>query len=179
MRCWRTSAGPTPRRCGRRVWKVARRNQFWTEIENDLVPRLGGRWLVSASSDRIYQRVRGTVFLPYSVTEVADRTELSYYVSVQVPGSCSRNTRSPSSTAVCASNRAVAGEDFDDFRPAIYDELECKLGYRVDHHNFQQANTEASRTPLEHYDEYVAAKRATSGTQVLIRPGIGQVLAVR
>jgi hypothetical protein len=60
--------------------EVARRNQFWTEIENDLVPRLGGRWLVSASSDRIYQLVRGTVFLPYSVTEVADRTELSFYV---------------------------------------------------------------------------------------------------
>ena len=60
--------------------EVARRNSRWTEIENDLVPRLGGRWLVSASSDRIYQRVLGTVFLPYSVSAIADRTELAFYV---------------------------------------------------------------------------------------------------
>ena len=56
--------------------EVARRNQFWTEIENDLVPRLGGRWLVSASTDRIYQRVHGTVFLPHSVNAIADRAEI-------------------------------------------------------------------------------------------------------
>ena len=47
--------------------KAARGNSRWTEIENDLVPRLGGRWLVSASSDRDLQPVRGTVFLPDSV----------------------------------------------------------------------------------------------------------------
>jgi Zn-finger nucleic acid-binding protein len=60
--------------------KAARRNSRWLEIENDLVPRLGGRWLVSASSDRIYQRVRGTIFLPHSVTAVADQSELAFYV---------------------------------------------------------------------------------------------------
>ena len=60
--------------------EVARRNQFWTEIENDLVERLGGRWLVSASTDLIYQRVRGTVFAPHSVSAIADRTELAFYV---------------------------------------------------------------------------------------------------
>ena len=61
--------------------KAARRNPRWTEIENDLVERLGGRWLVSASSDQIFQPVRGTVFLPDSVTAVADRSELAFYVN--------------------------------------------------------------------------------------------------
>ena len=68
-----------PRRCGRRVWKLQGATNSG-EIENDLVPRLGGRWLVSASTDRIYQRVRGTVFAPHSVSAIADRTEMSYYI---------------------------------------------------------------------------------------------------
>ena len=60
--------------------EVARRNGRWTEIENDLVPRLGGRWLVSAVTDLIYKRVLGTVFAPHSVTAIADRAELAFYV---------------------------------------------------------------------------------------------------
>jgi hypothetical protein len=85
-------------------------------------------------------------------------------------------TSSPA--AVLTFNRAAVGDDFDSYRPPIYDELERKLGYRVDHHNFQQANTEASRTPLQkHHDEFVAAKRATE-PQVITRYGIGKVLAV-
>ena len=59
--------------------EVARRNQFWGDRERSL-PRVGGRWLVSASTDRIYQRVRGTVFAPHSVSAIADRTEMSCYV---------------------------------------------------------------------------------------------------
>ena len=60
--------------------EVARRNSRWTEIENDLVERLGGRWLVSASSDRIYRRLLGPVFVPYSIEAIADRSELAFYV---------------------------------------------------------------------------------------------------
>ena len=79
--------------------KAARRNSRWTEIENDLVPRLGGRWLVSASSDRIYQPVRGTVFLPHSVTAAADKSGLSFYVDAdgdlvffeQLPGTWTKH----------------------------------------------------------------------------------------
>ena len=52
--------------------EVARRNAKWMEIENDLVPRNRG-WLVSASTDAIYQPVRGVVFQPYSVTVIADQ----------------------------------------------------------------------------------------------------------
>jgi hypothetical protein len=54
--------------------------QVLDEIENDLVPCLGGRWMVSASNDRIYTSVRGTVFAPHSVNAIADRTELAFYV---------------------------------------------------------------------------------------------------
>ena len=65
-----------------------------------------------------------------------------------------------------------------DYRPPHFDELELLVGYKVTWDNFEQANTEASRTPIQkHYDEHMAAKRATSEPQVL-RPGIGQVLAV-
>ena len=63
--------------------KVARQNPRWTEIDNDLVGRLGGRWMVSVSSDRAYQPVRGAVFLPHSVTAVADQAPLFFYVDDQ------------------------------------------------------------------------------------------------
>ena len=33
--------------------EAARRNPQWTEIEDDLVPRNRGRWLVSASTDLV------------------------------------------------------------------------------------------------------------------------------
>lgn len=60
--------------------EVARRNFKWTEIENDLVPRNRGRFLVSAETDAIYTPVRGVVFAPYSVSVIADQTELYYFV---------------------------------------------------------------------------------------------------
>jgi hypothetical protein len=60
--------------------KAARRNSRWTEIENDLVPRLGGRWLVSASTDAVYTPVRGAVFLSYLADVVADQAPLHYFV---------------------------------------------------------------------------------------------------
>ena len=60
--------------------EAARRMPKWTEIESDLVPRNRGRWLVSASSDHIYQPVSGVVFASYSVTVIADRTALWFYV---------------------------------------------------------------------------------------------------
>ena len=41
--------------------EAARHNPKWTEIQNDLVPRARG-WLVSASTDAIYQPARGVVF---------------------------------------------------------------------------------------------------------------------
>ena len=53
---------------------------------------------------------------------------------------------------------------------------ECRLS--GDRRNFEQANVEASRTPLQkHYAEHVAAKRQRE-PQVITRSGIGQVLAV-
>jgi hypothetical protein len=59
---------------------VARQNPKWTELQEvDLVPR-GRGYLVSAVSDRIYQRVQGVVFASYSVNVIADQTELSFYV---------------------------------------------------------------------------------------------------
>ena len=60
--------------------EVARRNSKWTEIENDLVPRNRGRWLVSASTDAVYAPMNGVVFQPHSSTVVADQAELHYYV---------------------------------------------------------------------------------------------------
>ena len=63
--------------------EVARRMKLWTEIENDLVERLGGRWLVSAASDRIYRRLLGPVFVPYSIEAIADRSELAFYVDAE------------------------------------------------------------------------------------------------
>ena len=62
--------------------EVARRNSMWTEIEDDLVSR-GRGWLVSASTDAIYQRVRGVVFASHSVTVIADYSPLHYYVDDQ------------------------------------------------------------------------------------------------
>jgi hypothetical protein len=43
--------------------EAARRNKHWTEIEDDLVQRPFGH-LVSAASDRLYLRHRGSVFGP-------------------------------------------------------------------------------------------------------------------
>jgi hypothetical protein len=59
--------------------EVARGNQRWTEIEDDLVPR-GHGWLVSAETDAIYMPTHGIVFQPCSVNVIADQTELSYFV---------------------------------------------------------------------------------------------------
>jgi hypothetical protein len=70
-------------------------------------------------------------------------------------------------------------DDFDDYRPAIFDELERMLGYRVTHENFEAANTEASRTPLDKLYDEVYGRQKVLDPQVLIRPGIGQVLGVR
>jgi hypothetical protein len=86
---------------------------------------------------------------------------------------------SSSPAAVLPSSRAVAGDPYeDDYRPAIFDELEWKLGRRVDWDNYEAA-LHAHRRPLDAlYDEHMAAKRAAQ-SQVLIRPGFGQVLGVR
>ena len=60
--------------------KIARGNLKWTEIENDLVPRNQGHWLVSASTDAIYTPVRGVVFQPDSVNLIAEYAPLHYFV---------------------------------------------------------------------------------------------------
>jgi len=61
--------------------EVARHTAKWTEIENDLVPRgYRGMSLVSASTDHVYERVRGIVFQPGSVNVIADHAQLYFTV---------------------------------------------------------------------------------------------------
>ena len=60
--------------------EAARKVHGWREIEADLVPRLGGRWLVSAGSDRIYIPHRGVVWDADSAVPMADAVELSFTV---------------------------------------------------------------------------------------------------
>ena len=60
--------------------EAARRIRGWIEIENDLVPRLGGRRLVSAGSDRINARYRGAVWVADTAVVMNDQVELSFYV---------------------------------------------------------------------------------------------------
>jgi hypothetical protein len=77
------------------------------------------------------------------------------------------------------SNRAVAGDDFDDYRPPVWDELERIVDYKVTDENQAQAILDGNRSPLEkHYAEFVAAKRNTE-PQVIVRHGICQVLGMR
>lgn len=56
----------------------ARRNEAWTEIPDDLVPRPRGR-LVSASTDRVYRRYAGATFVGASLEFDANRP-LSFVV---------------------------------------------------------------------------------------------------
>ncbi len=59
----------------------------------------------------------------------------------------------------------------------MWDKLERIVGYRVTDANQEQAFRDANRRPLvKLYDECKAAKRTVP--QVLVRYGIGQVLAV-
>ena len=87
--------------------------------------------------------------------------------------------RSSPAAVPTTSDRAVAGEVIDDdYRPAIFDDLGRKLGYRVTYDNVEAALTEAHRSPLDTiYDEMMAARRLEP--QVITRHGIGQVLGVR
>jgi hypothetical protein len=76
-------------------------------------------------------------------------------------------------------DRAVVGDTYeDDYRPAMFEELERKLGRRVDWDNYEAALA-TYRRPLDAlYEEHMAAKRRPQ-PGVIIRPGIGQVLGVR
>lgn len=61
--------------------EFARRTSQWTEIEDDFVPRgRKGHWLVSASTDDVYTRVRGTVFPTGSAAPLADVSVLYFTV---------------------------------------------------------------------------------------------------
>ena len=60
--------------------QVARKHPKWIEVEEvDLVAR-GYDWLVSATTDRIYKRHFGVVFVDVA-TVVADMVELHWYVN--------------------------------------------------------------------------------------------------
>lgn len=77
-----------------------------------------------------------------------------------------------------SSDRSVVGDPYDE-RPPVWDKIERIVGYRVTDENQEQAFLDAHRSPLERlYDQHIRAKRFTE-PQVLIRPGIGQVLGVR
>lgn len=86
-----------------------------------------------------------------------------------------RPAQAPSSPAAGA-DRTVAGDTYDE-RPPVWDELERIVGYRVTDANQEQAFTEANRSPLARAHAALVAKR--NEPQVLVRPGIGQVLGVR
>ena len=60
--------------------EAARRIRGWHEITDDLVPRLGGRWLVSAGMDLIYAPYRGVVWAADTAVAIADTTELAFVV---------------------------------------------------------------------------------------------------
>ena len=61
--------------------EAARRISGWREIADDLAPRLGGRWPVAASDDRIYAPYRGVVWVADSIVPMADTVDLCFYVS--------------------------------------------------------------------------------------------------
>ena len=48
--------------------------------QDDLVPRLNGRWFVSAASDAIYARYRGIVWTADTAVTMDDQAELSFTV---------------------------------------------------------------------------------------------------
>jgi hypothetical protein len=74
--------------------EVARRTSRWTEIQDDFVPRgRNGYWLVSAASDHVYTRVRGTVFPAWSAAPMADVSGL--YFTVDANGELTFYERQP------------------------------------------------------------------------------------
>ncbi len=84
----------------------------------------------------------------------------------------------PTSSPAAVPDRAAVGE-IDDYRPPVWDELERIVGYRITDENFERAITQANRSAIEkEYDEFMTARQRLN-PQVLIRPGIGQVLGVR
>ena len=73
---------------------AARGNSRWEEIEADFVPRgRKGYWLVSASTDHVYTRARGTVFPTASAAPVANFTAL--YFTVDADGELTFYERQP------------------------------------------------------------------------------------
>jgi hypothetical protein len=60
--------------------RKARATAHWTEVPDDFVPRLGGRLLVSASSDVVYKPARGVVFAEASTNLVDEVRPLSFVV---------------------------------------------------------------------------------------------------
>jgi hypothetical protein len=60
--------------------EAARRNQFWTELEEiDLVRRPPG-YLVSASNDEVFWPYRGAVFAAWSAELISGSAPLWFYV---------------------------------------------------------------------------------------------------
>jgi hypothetical protein len=61
--------------------KAAHGSPRWEELQEvDLVERMGGRVVVSAESDDVYQRYRGHVWATASASPVSDLTPLYYVV---------------------------------------------------------------------------------------------------
>ena len=56
---------------------AARRNPAWTEIDPPVVRE---RWLVDATTDRLYRLCRGDVFSPGSAAIITPETALAFYV---------------------------------------------------------------------------------------------------
>jgi hypothetical protein len=87
--------------------------------------------------------------------------------------------RSSPAAVPTTSTRAVAGEPITTTARRFGMSSSASSATGVTDANQEQAFLDANRRPLDRlYDEHVAAQRATSGPQVLIRPGIGQVLAL-
>ena len=61
--------------------QAARRVRGWHEIQDDLVPRLNGRWFVSAATDAIFAPYRGAVWVADSIVPLSDTAELSFVVT--------------------------------------------------------------------------------------------------
>lgn len=86
--------------------------------------------------------------------------------------------KSPAAVRTTSDDRTAAGDEVDDYRPPVWDELERIVGYRITDENQHQAFVEASRSPLDRiYAEHMAASKLEPG--VIVRPGIGRVLGVR
>ena len=172
--------------------QAARRVRGWHEIQDDLVPRLNGRWFVSAATDAIFAPYRGAVWVADSIVPLSDTAELSFVVTDDLEVRFYERVRHPVNLVGV---RPQAGRDEPaedcgeaDARVDEVTEADRRLRARDLERRLRALGIHCPSGALEPLTRSPAAASTTSDRAVVggpvltgrvVRRGVGQILGLR